>query len=184
MKKMLHLLCLLAATHLYSCNTKSDKAGVQDKDYLIDMTGLDSLKLGMSKADLEALLNTKFTLRHIKVDNGPYDTFNTKYKDVDLTIYLYEGDDESIATLYGIQSTDPSCKTAAGIGMGTEKAKVIDAYTNHKKYIYPEYETYPVRSKTKSVIAVMDTLESKALLFHIVNRKVSSIELSSYFEFD
>ena len=184
MKRMFFPLSVLLAILLYSCNSKSENAETQNKDYLIDISGLDSLKLGMSKAELEAMLDTTFKLRHIKVDDGPYDTFNTKYKGVELTIYMYEGDDESIATLYGIQSNDPSCKTAAGIGIGTEKAKVIDVYTNHKKYIYPEYETYPIRSKTKSVIAVMDTLEYKAMLFHIVDRKVSSIEVNSYFEFD
>jgi hypothetical protein len=147
------------------------------------MSGLDSLKLGMAKAELEAMLDTTFRLQHIQVDGGPYDTFSTRYKGVELMIYLYESDDKTIATLYGMQSSDPSCKTMEGLGVGTEKAKVIDVYANYKKYIAPEYEAYPVRSKTKSVIAVMDTVQSRALIFHIVNRKVSSIELSSYYEF-
>ena len=168
----------------HSCDTKSNKTEPRKNEYHIGMTGLDSLQLGMNKAELEDMLDTTFDLKHIHVDGGPYDTFSTKYKGVDILIYLYESDDQTIATLYGIQSGDSSCKTVAGIGMGTEKAKVIDAYANFKKYIAPEYEKYPVRSKTKSVVAVMDTVPGRALLFHIINRKVSSIELSSYYEFD
>jgi len=68
--------------------------------------------------------------------------------------------------------------------VGTAKEKVIDAFEDHTKYIAPVYETYPARSKTKSLIAVMDTIESRALLFHIINRKVSAVEVSSYYEFD
>jgi hypothetical protein len=138
----------------------------------------------MTKAELEAMLGTTFTLRHIKVDGGPYDTIRTRYKGMDVQIYLFEGDDQTVATVYGIRSDDPSFKTMDGIGVGAEKEKVIDAYEKHTKYIAPAYETYPVRSKTKSFIAVMDTLESRALIFHIMNRKVSSVEVSSYYEFD
>jgi hypothetical protein len=184
MKRRIFPLCGLLSILFFSCDTKSDKAEQQKKDYIIDMTGLDSLKLGMGKAELEAILDTTFKLKHIKVDGGPYDTFHAKYKGVNVMVYLYESDDKTVATLYGIQSGDTSCKTINGIGMGTEKAKVIDAYTNYKKYIAPEYETYPIRSKTKSMIAVMDTVASRALLFHIINRKVSSVEVSSHYEFE
>ena len=184
MKKIVFSIWGLLVIFFHSCDTKSNGPEVDNIDFYIGMTGLDSLQLGMTKAELEDLLDTSLNLKHIHVDGGPYDTFRTKYKGVEIMIYLYESDDQTVATLYGLQSSDPSCKTVAGIGMGTEKAKVIDAYSNNKKYIAPEYEKYPLRSKIKSVIAVMDTFESRALLFHIINRKVSSIEVSSYYEFD
>jgi len=184
MKSTLFPFLGLLVTLFYNCANKSNNADPPKKEYTIGMTGFDSLKLGMSKAELEAMLDTTFKLQHIGVDSGPYDTFSTKYKGMTLMIYLYEGDDKTVATLYGLQSGDSSVRTIAGIGVGTEKAEVIDAYAGYRKYIAPEYETYPVRSKTKSVIAVMDTVDNRALLFHIVNRKVSSIEISSYYEFD
>ena len=183
MKKMLFPFLGLLVLFFQRCGVKSDKAVDPKKNYSISMTGFDSLQLGMTKAELEAILDTTFSLKHIKVDGGAYDTFNSRYKGTDITIYLSEGDDSSLATLFGIQTTDSSFKTPTGIGVGSEKEKVIEAYTNHTKYIAPEYEAYPVRSKTKSVVAVMDTVESRGLIFHIVNRKVSSVELCSYYEF-
>lgn len=167
-----------------SCETKNKQAPPSAIDHRIDMEGLDSLKLGMTKAELEAMLKDTFKLKHISVDGGPYDTFNTKYNGANVTIYLYESDEKTVATLYGLQTSDTTCKTKEGIGVGAEKIKVIDAYSDYKKYIAPVYETYPERSKTKSVIAVVDTAGSRAMLFHIINRKVSSVELSSYYEFD
>src|SRR5688572_16921591 len=102
----------------HSCHTKSKKAEPQNKNYTVDMNGFDSLKLGMTKAELEALIDTSFKLQHIKVDGGPYDTISTKYKGIDITIYLYESDDKTVATVYGIRSNDPSFKTIDGIGVG------------------------------------------------------------------
>ncbi len=183
MKRFLVSFSGLLVLVFHSCDTKSNKAEPQNV-YYIGMTGLDSLKLGMTKAELEAMLHTTFKLQHITVDGGPYDTISTKYKGMDIVIHLYESDEKTVATLYGIQSNDPSCKTAVGIGVGTEKAKVIDSYADYKKYIAPIYETYPERSKTKYVVAVMDSVFNRALLFHIVNRRVSSIEACSYYEFD
>src|SRR5687768_2400923 len=82
-----------------NCNTKSKNAVSQNIHYPISMQGFDSLKLGMTKAELEAMMDTSFTLKHIKVDDGPYDTINTKYKGKDITVYLYGSDDERVATV-------------------------------------------------------------------------------------
>jgi hypothetical protein len=183
MKRMLFLIWGLLML-FQSCTSKSNKAEPQNKSYAIGMSGFDSLKLGMSKAELEAMLGTSFKLQHIKVDGGASDTINTKYKGTDIVIYLNEGDDSTIATVFGIRSNDPSFKTAEGIGVGTEKAKVIDTYENNTKYIAPEMEEYPVRSKTKSMIAVVDTVETRAMLFHIIDKKVSAVEITSYYEFE
>jgi hypothetical protein len=178
------LICGLAVMLIISCGTKDKKAVAEDKNYLIGMTGFDSLRLGMSKAELEAMVGDTFKLQHIKVDGGASDTIHTKYRGIDITVYLNEGDDKEIATVFGIRSNDPSFKTRGGVGVGTEKEKVISAYEDFTKYIAPEYEVYPERSKTKSCISVMDTATTGALLFHIIDRKVSSVELTSYYEFD
>jgi hypothetical protein len=183
MKRMLFLFWGLPAFVFIGCGNKSDTPASQIKDYPVSMTGLDSLKLGMSKAELEKMLDTTFKLRHITVDGGAYDTFPTRYKGMDIVVFLQESDETKVAALSGIRSDNPSCKTLHGIGVGSAKAAVIEAYADYKRYIAPEYEIYPERSKTKSVIAVMDTADSRAMLFHIMNKKVTSIEVCSYYEF-
>lgn len=171
---------------LIACGSKKDEDGAKNEntDYILSMEGMDSLKLDMTKPQLEKLLNTTLKFKHIRIDDAGYDTVQVKYKDADLILYLTEDSDSSIAHLNGIATSHPAFKTPAGVTIGTDKIKVIDAYPDNFKYVGPVYEEYPVRSNTKSIVAVMDTaVGSRALIFHIVARKVVSMELASYFEY-
>jgi hypothetical protein len=94
----------------------------------------------------------------------------------------FDGSDDTSATVRGILTTNSSCKTATGVGIGTDKITVINSYPENKKYAVPEYEEYPVRSKTKFVVVVMDTAYSRAMQFHLIDKKVISMEVNSYFE--
>lgn len=184
MKKLMIPAFGLFTCLLFSCKSKdTPTAKPQNNDFIVSINGIDSLKLGMSKSDLEKLLNTKLTLRHITVDGGYSDTLNIKYKGIDMVLYLKEGNEQSIAELDGIRTNSPLCKTTSGLGVGSDKINVIDTYPDNIKYVTPEYEVEPVRSKTKSVIAVMDTAGSQTMQFHIVNKKVVSVEVNSYYEF-
>ncbi len=183
MKKKTPLLLGLFACILFSCGNKKEKDNPpQNNDYLVSMTGIDSLKLEMTKAQLEKLLNTKLSLPGCATDSGG-DTINVKYKNMDMTLFMY-GSDDSTATLRSIQTTNASCKTAAGIGVGADKMNVIDSYADYGKYVAPELDIYPVRSTTKSAVAVRDTVNTGAMVFHIINKKVVSVEVISYYEFE
>src|SRR5688572_5228633 len=161
---------LLPLLFLFACGSKKDPPAEKNEntDYLLSLEGIDSLKIGMTKSQLEKVLNTTLTLKHIKVDQAGYDTVQVKYKDADIILYLAEDSDSTVAHLEGISTSHPLCRAAQGIAVGTDKVKVIYAYEDHLKYVGPVYEEYPVRSLTKSVVAVMDTaVGSRALLFHI-----------------
>jgi hypothetical protein len=173
------LICCFA----FSCSNNSSpekKEDAQNNTYLVTMEGIDSLKLGMSRTDLEKLLKIKLAPSDPK--NYGSDTIEVKYKDMDMVLYL-DGGSDSTATVRGIKTNSGACRTAGGIGVGSEKTKVIDAFEDHLKYVAPEYEAYPVRSTTKSAIAVMDTLNTNALLFHILDKKVAAVAVHSYYEF-
>lgn len=177
MRKLLWLFLLFLA----ACGSKNS-AKNENTDYLLSMDGLDSLKLDMDKAQLEKLLNTQLKFKNISTNNGA-DTIPVKYRGMDVLLYM-DGSSDSTAMLRGIQTASSSCKTAKGIGTGSDKIAAIDAYEDNTKYVAPVYEEYPVRSTTKSVVAVMDTaLAYRAIVFHIVNKKVVSVELSSSYEF-
>jgi hypothetical protein len=180
MRKWLFPLLVL----LIACGTKKDPSGTKNEnnDYLLSMNGLDSIKLDMSKAELEKLLKTPLKFKHIGIDYSP-DTINVKYRDMDVLLYM-DGSSDSTAALRGIQTASSSCKTEKGIGVGNDKIAAIEAYEDNLKYVGPVYEVYPVRSLTKSVVAVMDTaMAYRAIVFYIVDRKVVSMELSSSYEF-
>lgn len=186
MKKILFPALGLFTCVLLSCRSKNTNTTIpQNKDYSVSWDGIDSLKLDMTKAELEKLLHTTLTFKHINVDEGGADTLGVQYKNMDFVIYLEESDSQSVATLKGIKTENASCKTAAGLGVGADKIKVIDSYPDNKKYVTPEYEEYPVRSATKSVVAVMDTASTslRAIQFHIINKKVVAVEVNSYYEF-
>lgn len=186
MKKMLVPTLVFFIILLPGCKSgDKETSEVQNKTYIITMQGIDSLKLGMSKAELERILGTALTFKHIGKDYSP-DTINVKYKGMDMTLYLESAYDTAnvFATLHDILTTSPSCKTEKGISVGSDKKSVIDAYEDYARYVAPEYEEYPVRSATKSAIAVMDTaIGSGALLFRIIDKKVVSIEVKTYHEF-
>jgi hypothetical protein len=182
MKKKIPLFLGLLACIALNCGTKKEKDNPpQNNDYPVSMNGIDSLKLEMTKPELEKLLNTRLDLPHISTDSGG-DTLNVKYRNMDMTLFM-DGSDDSSATLRGIQTSNASCKTAAGVGVGTDKMKVIDSYADFVKYVAPEYEEYPVRSDTKSAVAVVDTLGTGAMVFHIIGKKVVAVEVRSYYEF-
>lgn len=170
----------------HSCKNENTKTKEdQNKTYLITLEGIDSLKLGMSKAQVEKILGTTLTFKHIGKDYSP-DTINVKYKGMDMILYMESAYDtvNVFASLLEIQTTSPLCKTEKGISVGSDKQTVIDAYEDYTRYVAPEYEVYPVRSATKSAIAVMDTaIGTRALLFRIVDKKVVSIEVKPYYEF-
>lgn len=184
MKKKLFPAIGFVTIMLLNCgNDDSSKEKKQNSIYPVSMEGFDRLKLNMTKAEVEKLLKTTITFKHIKVDGGFSDTVAAKYKNEDIILYFDEVSDETIGELRGMETKSSSFKTASGMSAGSDKLAVIDAYASHTKYVAPEYEEYPVRSATKSVVAVMDTVQTSALVFHIINRKVSSLELRSYYEF-
>jgi hypothetical protein len=180
-KKLLPLLGLTTVVLLNCSNNDTQKQKVQNNKYPVTMSGIDSLQLRMSVDEVEKLLQVKIPLPYI--DKGAFsDTFLAKYKGMDMILYL-EGEERAHATLRGVETSHPSCKTASGLGAGSDKISVINDYPDNLKYIAPEYEVYPIRSKTKSAIAVMDTIESGALIFHVLNKKVSSVEVRTFYEF-
>ena len=180
-KKLFPAIGLITVVLLNCGNNLIAKKKVQNSNYLVTMTGIDSLQLMMTMVELEKLLQAEVTLPNI-VKGGYSDTIPIKYKGVDMTLY-FEGDTKADATVRGIETSSPACKTASGLGTGSSKISVINAYPDNLKYVAPEYEAYPVRSTTKSAVAVMDTIYTRALVFHVIDKKVTSVEVKSYYEF-
>ena len=162
------------------------KASAQSNDYLVTMDGIGLLKIGLQKADLEKILNKKITLRYLSDnDSGFADTIKTKYKNIDVTLYLakqYNNENKAMIYLRGIRTGSPLCKTNSGIKIGDDKLKVITAYENNILNIWPEYEdeNYTRRSKTRSVILASSDDNNNTLIFHLYNKKVVAFEVTYY----
>lgn len=179
MRKIMLFLLLALTTGLAAQNT----------DYLVTPKGIGQLKLGMKKAELEKVLGKKIQLKNLLEKDGYSDTIKAKYKNIDVQVYIEKSwvdEDNYELVLSGIRTSSPLCKTAGGIGIGTDKLRIVNAYENSTVYIWPEYEddTYTRRSKTKAVISVFSDEEANSLNFYLVNKKVASIEVTYAMEGD
>lgn len=186
------LLILLAIAVITGCNQKdkqksSQKKGDKPADpaYVISKNGIGELKLGMTQEELEKLLNQKLVMKHAK-DTGDVwsDTALVKYKDIEVSLYFdrqYSADEtEKVFELIAIQSSSPLCKTAGGLGTGDNRDAILSAYEDNPIDMGPVEEmvndTTWVFSKTKYYISVKDDKWDKQLVFHLTDKKVSSVE--------
>jgi hypothetical protein len=170
MKKFFLFLFILFAT----------TAVAQNKDYLLSLDGIGSLKLGMSLTELENVLKTKVTLKVINVDSVRLtETINTKYKGINVAIDLIKWQDETIV-IDGISASSPLCKTKSGIGVGSTKLQIIAAYEGYHidaKPVFDYDNDKLVKSKTMSAVTVKEDKEGYAIIFKLVNNKVVSFEI-------
>ena len=153
----------------------------QNKDYLLSLDGIGSLKLGMPLVELEKVLKTKIRLKVIDVDSVVLvETIKAKYKGIDVAIDLIKRQD--YIAVNGISTNSPLCKTKSGLGIGSTKLQIIAAYEGYHidarpDYLYKEGDEKPEKSKTKSTITVKEDTEGYAIIFNLVNNKVVSFEI-------
>jgi hypothetical protein len=171
MKKILPILFLFLATTTMA----------QNKDYLLSLDGIGSIKLGMPLGELEKVLQKKVILKVINIDSVRLtETINTKYKGINVEIDLIKYQDETIV-VGGISTNSPLCKTKSGIGVGATKLQIIAAYDGYHIDAEPVYEyegnEKPKKSKTKSTITVKEDEEGYAIIFNLLNNKVVSFAI-------
>lgn len=192
MKKITSPLFIIILIFAACNNNKADKPRtdsditktVQNKDYLVSKEGIGDLKIGMKQTEVEKLLSQQFNFNAIKDSAGYWqDTVKAKYKQIEVSLYFerqYIDDDNSIMQLAGIETSSTHCKTVSGIGIGDEKSTIISAYDDNPIYMGPQFEavndTTWLPSKTKYNINVKDDKYDKELIFHLTNKKVSSLE--------
>ncbi len=180
----------LAIFLFISCNQKKDNKQpdkkVETGDHVINKDGIGDLKIGMTHIEAGALLNKHFTFNAMKDSVGYWsDTIKTKYKDMDVSLYFerqYSDDDNNIMMLTGIETSSSSCKTSSGIAVGDEKSAILPAYENNPIDMGPDWEQVNdstwAMSKTKYSIRVRDDKWDRELIFHLVDKKVTSMQAS------
>ena len=112
LKQIFFLLCIALAANV----------SAQNKDYLISMNGIGALKIGMSQAEVEKMLNQKFVLRNaLDTAVSHHDTATAKYKNSNVQLFFQrQYTAENIYSMYlmGLKTKSPLCKTETGIGIG------------------------------------------------------------------
>ncbi|MCX6316465.1 MAG: hypothetical protein NTW29_04195 [Bacteroidetes bacterium] len=172
MKKLLLLLLIAVAQQIAAQNT----------DNTIQANGIGPYKLGMKKAAIEKIWGKKIQLKNLLTEEGWQDTITVKYKNTDLQLYLQKSYADSAQfdiVLDGIKVFSPLFKTKAGVGVGDDKLKVINAYEFNSVSIWPEFEDdeFTRRSKTRAIMYVYFDKEGSSFVFHLLNKKVTAIEI-------
>lgn len=175
-----------------ACNNKQDDKKIntnENTDYLITMEGIGAIKTGMPQHELEKLLNKPIPL------SNPTDTISgswedsaiVKYKEAEFNLGFvrsYTDNDSFYMRVTGMKTSSYLCKTNNGIGIGSSKQQIIDAFENYMILMAPEYEdtTYTTRSKTRYSIKVRESYEGGQIIFYLTNNKVSAIEVGSFYD--
>lgn len=171
MKKIIPFLFMLVATNTFA----------QNKDYLLSLDGIGSLKLGMPLVELEKVLKTKIILKVINVDPVVLiETIKAKYKGIDVEINLWKRQDH--IAVDGISASSPLCKTKSGIGIGSTKLQIIASYEGYHidarpVFTYEGGDKKPEKSKTETTITVKEDTEGHAIVFNLLNNKVISFKI-------
>ena len=162
-------------------------ATAQNKDYLVGMNGIGALKIGMSQAEIEKMLNQKFILKNaLDTAVSWQDSTTAKYKNINVTLFFqrhYTAENIYYMYLTGLKTNSPLCKTKQGIGIGADKLKIIAAYEPYNISMGPEFEdeAYTMKSKTKYLITTLSDNGERKIIFYLRNKKVTAIEVNTVF---
>lgn len=155
----------------------------QNNDKLVDFDRIGTLSRGMAKAELEKLLNIKITLKHIGIDIRHTESINVKYMGADFELGLMKAHDNKIAFLDGITTRSPLFKTAAGIGVGSDKLQIINAYEKHLLIMGPWFEDEDEKQDGTMIKLVNINNLDDAIIFYMRKGKVVAVEVTVTPEF-
>jgi hypothetical protein len=188
-----YLLLFSVLLLLGACKDKSSEktatkttGNTASPEHTISKNGLGDLKIGMTKTEIEKMLNQSLVMMHAK-DTGEIwgDTATVKYADMDVALYFQKGyseDHPDEMELSGLSTSSPLCKTASGIGVGDDRDDILAAYDDNPITMGPENimlnDTTWGLSKTNYYINISDDKYDKQINFLLVNKKIARLEAS------
>lgn len=181
-KLLLPFLIFLAA-----CGSKQDDKKNESTDYLVTLDGIGPVKVSMTQEELEKLLKQKVPLSNPTdtVSGSWEDTATINYKGAAIKLSFvrtYMSEDSFYMRITKMKTSNSLCKIKNGIGIGSNKQQIIDAFEDHMLIIDPEFEdtTYTTRSKTRYVIKAREDWEGREIVFYLRDNKVFAIEVGSF----
>lgn len=130
---------------------------------LLSFDGIDELKIGMNRAQMEKLLNMKFTFKEIGITESYMESVPVTLKGISFDLALMGSDQQSVR-LESISTTSNLYKTKEGIGIGSDQQTIINTYEKHLLII----------TKEQITLANIDDIRS-SIVFSLQNKKVVKI---------
>ena len=155
----------------------------QTTSYTVSMSGIAEIKIGMTKAALEKLINQTIKLPSASKENSyTRDSVTCNYNGLNLSIVFekQEVNNKSELVVWEVKSTHPQLKTRSGIGIGDDKLKIISTYEGYTIYIMPDYDdaNFSIKSKTKSTIWLHGDESGNVIIFYLTNNKVTGMSVT------
>lgn len=171
---------LLAALVFCSCAT------AQTNLLILDMEGLESVKLGIKQQDLEKIIGKRIPLTNPTdtISGSWMDSATITYKNIPLQLVFqrqYYDSTNFWMMVTSISTSDNRVKTRKGIKIGSDKVSVINSYEFYPIDIFPEYDM-DGKLTGSTIINVYDNSQSTNLVFRFVRNKV--VEVQSRMAFD
>lgn len=162
-------------------------AKAQTSSFTITMNGIEELKLGMKKEELEKLINQNISLSHPdRRGVAPLlDTVHINYKGLETDIVFakqYTGENSYDLIIQEIECNSDMLRTKKGICIGDDKLKVINTYEGFTLWLVPGYldDSYTTKSKNRSSIWLHGDTTDSAIIFRLENNKVVSMSVCYY----
>ncbi|MDC8106843.1 hypothetical protein MTQ00_20280 [Chryseobacterium sp. B21-037] len=168
MKKIFQLLLGLLAFSFLSAQ----------ENFEVSTLRIGPYKVFMKSAEIEKISGTK-----LKITDGEYKN-SVKYNGEILMIstsqeYDNDGKETNGYSIYGISTTSKKFRTKSGIGVGSTKDEIINAYKNYPSYsAYPGWDDKGKPIKNQSYFILNDSDASTILSFKLVDNIVTEISVS------
>lgn len=137
----------------------------QKEKRMLSFEGIDELKLGIGKAEIEKLTGKKIVLKHIGIDERYTEYVDVSYRGLHFEIMLMRSE-EQVARLESISTTSIMYRTKEGIGVGSDQLSIINAYEKDLLIISPE---------TITLAGINDIRSS--IVFYMKNKVVVKISV-------
>lgn len=181
---------------LAACGSKQDNPATvkpENTDYLISLDGIGPVKTEMTLAELETVLKQKIPLTNPKdTSSGSWmDSAFIKIKEADLRLsfvrtYAYKNPDSFHMRVSDMRTSSPLFKTINGIGVGSSRLEVCNAFDNYRIYMGPETvminDSTWVQSKDLYQVRVREHREGPQIVFYVKDNKVYQVEVGSYYD--
>jgi hypothetical protein len=137
--------------------------------------GIGELKIGSTKKDIESIIRQKAMLKPFMDEHSSgFDTAHCNYRNASLELIFFVlsksdfDNKKDELPLNMIRTTSPRIKTKEGIGIGTEKTKILSTYKNNKV----------IKNDDASCDIWVTDKEGNSMVFYIINNKVASMAVT------
>ena len=168
MKKIIQILFGLLAFSFLSAQ----------ENFEVSTLRIGPYKVFMKNGEVEKLSGAK-----LKLTNGEFKN-SVKYNGETLMLsttqdYDSEGKETSGYSIYGISTTSKKFKTKSGIGVGSTKDDIINAYKNYPSYeVSPGWDDQGKQIKNQSYFMLNDGDAATILSFKMTDNIVTEILVS------